>query len=285
MRTLTSNGVALPADDRHVAPLTDSTPLLGDADALRARYRADGYLYLRGVIAPETLRRMRRSYFSRFDPAYLADGTIPDDGIFSGRRPRSLPAHGLAGHPAYAMVRASEWERFVSMPALASLAATVLGGPVRRLPRTILRHFDRSEPRASRAHTDYSYLDLGSDELLTMWIPIGDCPVESGGLVYLEGSHRLGPEHLDPLRVVTDRPTDRRPISHDLAWVSDQLGRRWLWADYCAGDIAIHSPHMVHASLDTTTERMRLSADVRFLRDDRPIDPRWLRPWSGDDGN
>jgi hypothetical protein len=87
------------------------------------------------------------------------------------------------------------------------------------------------------------------------------------------------------LRQVSDRPDDARAISHDLAWVTDRLRRRWLFADYQAGDITIHSPHVVHASLDTTTDVMRLSADIRFIRRGDAADARWLRAWAGDDGN
>ena len=67
--------------------------------------------------------------------------------------------------------------------------------------------------------------------------------------------------------------------------MAGELGRRWLWADYQAGDVTIHSPHIVHASLDTTTDVMRLSADLRFLRRGEPADDRWLQAWAGDDGN
>ena len=81
---------------------------------------------------------------------------------------------------------------------------------------------------ASRAHVDYSYLDRGSDQLVTVWIPLGDCPRPTGGLVYLEGSHRLPIVQLRSPAAVTDRPGDTRAISHDLGWVAEQLGRRWL---------------------------------------------------------
>jgi ectoine hydroxylase-related dioxygenase (phytanoyl-CoA dioxygenase family) len=118
-----------------------------------------------------------------------------------------------------------------------------------------------------------------------MWIPLGDCARPTGGLVYLEGSHRLSPSSFAMLRRVTDRPSDGRAISHDLGWVSDGLQRRWLWADYSAGDVTIHSPYIVHASLDTTTDAMRLSADLRFLRNGERPDARWLQAWAGDDGN
>jgi hypothetical protein len=95
----------------------------------------------------------------------------------------------------------------------------------------------------------------------------------------------MGAPDFEPLRGVTDRPGDARPITHDLALVARTLQRRWLWADFAAGDVTVHSPHLVHASLDTVTDEMRLSADVRFLREGERADPRWLQAWAGDDGN
>lgn len=285
MTPLTSNGLPLPFTPRYLVHARDSAPLLARPDALRERYERDGFLWLRGVLDPASVWTLRGRYFSAFDDGYLAAGTAPEQGIFSGTRPPGLAAHGVAGHPAFDFVRSEPFLGFVSSPELRRLAETVLGGACWQLPRRILRHFDRSTPAASRAHADYSYLDQGADRLVTMWIPLGDCPLDSGGLVYLAGSHRLGPEVMAPLRARTDRPGDARPLSHDLAWVSDQLELPWSWADYRAGDVAVHSPHVVHASLDTRSDFMRASIDVRFVADGEPVDPRWLQEWSGDDGN
>jgi ectoine hydroxylase-related dioxygenase (phytanoyl-CoA dioxygenase family) len=282
---ITSNGVAVPFDPEHTAALTESSDLLSDPVALRRRYAEDGYLFLRGVLDPELVLDTRAAYFSGFDPSYLAEGSTPRAGLFSGQRPTGLGAHGTATHPAHAFVRGEPWRRLVEDPALAELSALVLDGPCACLPRQIVRQFDRSTARASRAHVDHTYLDAGSGEVATVWIPLGDCPLETGPLVYLEGSHRMGAEELDTLRQVTDRPGDSRPLSHDLGWVSERAGRRWRWADFRAGDVAVHSPHIVHASLDVRSDAMRLSADIRFLRQGGTPDPRWLVPWSGDDGN
>lgn len=284
-KTLTSNGAPVPFDTEHFAPLRDSSDVASEPETLRLRYLQDGYVYLPGYLDAGGSRDMRSAYFSLFDGSYLRQGTSPADGVFSGELPAGLPAHGVAGHPAHAFVRGDEFERFATQPALASLAEAILGGPATRLPRSIVRHFDRASRRASRAHTDFTYLDEGSDRLVTMWIPFGDCPLDTGGLVYLEGSHLMDDGELEPLRSVTDRPGDKRPLSHDLAWVAESTGRRWLWADYRAGDVAVHSPHMVHASLDTGTDAMRLSADIRFIRQGDAVDPRWTKPWAGDDGN
>jgi hypothetical protein len=80
------------------------------------------------------------------------------------------------------------------------------------------------------------------------------------------------------------RHDDPRPFSHDLAWTARVLGGRWLWTDFDAGDVTVHRADLVHASLDTTTEVMRLSADVRFQRTGTPVDERWMVDWSADDG-
>lgn len=281
--SLWSNGVAVPFDDAHFAPMRDSTGLLHDPDALRHRYHTDGYLFVGNVLNPEKLRRLRRAYFSLFDLSYLDHRHPVEAGIFSGSRTQ-LPPHGTAGHPAHRFVRSDIFAGLATDPALGILAAAVLGTPARVLPRQIVRHFDRSTRRASRAHRDYQYLDHGSDRLVTMWIPLTDIPLSTGGLLYLEGSAGISEVDLHALRRHTDRPHDRRPISHDLAWVSEQLGRRWLWRHYRAGDLTLHSPWIVHASLDTTTDAMRLSADLRFVAEGAEVDNRWLAPWSGDDG-
>lgn len=277
-----SNGIPV----KNLAPLRESTELIDDPQALRQRLHLDGYVYLRGILDRDEVLQLRLNYFSRFPRSYLKAGTAPVDGVWSGQQPEGLPAHGVAGHPAHLMVRSRAFARLAASPRLERVAQSLLDAPeVMRLPRQILRHF-HSGPLSSRAHTDYDYLDRGSDRIVTMWLPIGDCPPATGGLVYLENSHTVERERVRALKSLrTDRPGDPRPISHDLDWTAQQLGGRWLYADYRAGDVAIHSPHIVHASLDTTTQVMRMSADVRFTPITVEPDPRWLRPWSGDDGN
>jgi hypothetical protein len=281
---LSSNGVQIPVDDAMFAPQQEVADWRNRPEEMRRRFAQDGYVLLRGALDPDRVLDMRENYFARFDPILLAPGTTPREGVFSGVEPAGLPDYGTAGHPAYEMVRSAEFDAFSRRPGLRRIAETLLGGPAELLPRRILRHFQRSAARASRAHVDFDYMDRGSDSVVTAWVPLGDCPVECGGLVYLEGSHRLPREQLDQLRDHTDRPHDRRPISNDLAMTARVLGGRWLWTDYRAGDVVLHSPHLVHASLDNTSDLMRLSADLRFRRTDGRPDDRWNSDWSADDG-
>ena len=282
-RTMSSNGVAIVVDHETFAPMRDSTDLLGSGE-LRARFQADGYVLLRRVLDRRTALELRASYFSRFDASMFAPGTTAEEGIFSGTLPDDLPEYGTAGHPAYDFVRTAQFDEFTREPALLELAQQLLGTPAELTPRRILRHFHRGSGKASRAHVDFDYMRQGTDRLVTMWIPLGDCPIQCGGLVYLEGSHHVAPEQLDELRPVTDRPDDHRPVSHDLGLAARVLGGRWLWTDYEAGDVVVHSPHLVHASLDNVSDVMRLSADLRFHPTDEAADGRWNNHWSADDG-
>jgi ectoine hydroxylase-related dioxygenase (phytanoyl-CoA dioxygenase family) len=282
--SVSSNGVELPFDDRTFARQQESPPWPAARETVRATFRDNGYVLLRGLLDREYVLGLRADYFARFDRRMLAPGTSSREGIFSGTVPDDLPEYGTAGHPAHDFVRTDRFDAFTRTPALQEVAEVLLGGPTELLPRRILRHYDRSTRRASRAHVDYDYMDHGSDQLVTAWVPLGDCPVQCGGLLYLEGSHRIPPAELDPLRDHTDRPHDRRPVSHDLGRTARQLGGRWLWTDYRAGDVVLHSPHLVHATLDNTSDVMRLSADLRFRRQDAAADERWNGAWSADDG-
>jgi phytanoyl-CoA hydroxylase len=54
-------------------------------------------------------------------------------------------------------------------------------------------------------------------------------------------------------------------------------GRRWLVANYEAGDVAFHNPWMMHcASMNMSgAGSIRLSADVRYVEEGSNFDHRW----------
>src|SRR5690606_4861709 len=64
--------------------------------------------------------------------------------------------------------------------------------PVYLHKRKIIRHLLPGSVACTRAHYDLIYLRGGTDNICSSWIPIGDTPVEMGGLVYLENSMHVG---------------------------------------------------------------------------------------------
>ena len=246
--------------------------------ALHARLENDGYLLLRGAISPAASVEFRRYYFSRLQPSGLLEAG-------------SDPALGIASPLEYdrAMLRRTLFEEIVPGAAYADFCNALSGffqwlfdAPTHLHQRKLIRHALVNDTWITPAHYDLVYLREGSTNLLSAWIPLGDCPVERGGLIYLEGSHnyfaardaaeggRLRAEH----------------ISYDLPALAQQLDTRWLIADYRAGDVVVHSPYLLHASLNNVDDQrqMRLSTDIRFQSAVEAIDPRWQQHWRDDDG-
>ncbi len=188
-RLLSSNGIRLPDDDRYVGPLNETELAELETGEARKRLEEDGYVLLRGLLPREEVLDMRERYLRRFPTDLVQDGDFRR-GAFSGRLPEGMTKHGFSGHPAHDFVRDEAFQRFADQPALRDLSAALLGGPVERIKRTPLRHFMKGQKTASRAHIDGVYISGTPEEILTLWIPLGDCPVEVGGLVYLEESHR-----------------------------------------------------------------------------------------------
>jgi hypothetical protein len=281
---LTSNGYVLDESAHRLGALT-AVPDADrhDREALWEHLRRDGYLLLRGALDPDDVNEFRRYYFEQ-----LADCGLT--------RPDSDPALGLAADGPVDLARmrgalfgsvvpGEPYERFCTQPALRDWYAWFLGGETFLHRRKILRHtrpFQTGIGTATQAHYDLVYLRDGTDRVLSSWIPLGDCPVERGGLIYLEGSHR---------RVLAEEATGRlkRPaasITADLPALADEYDTRWLIGDFAAGDMLVHSAHIIHASLDNVDPggRLRLSTDIRYQRRDQPIDWRWQENWHDQDG-
>lgn len=280
---LTSNGMELPRSRRYFGPLRESKLSMFADGSAQVRFAEDGYLVLRGAIPADTVLNVREAYFRLFDPRLLKNRDARR-GEFSGRLPEGLPPHGTAGHPAYTFVRSEQFVAFRQLPIFRAIAEALLGSPVKAIWRTPLRHFIRGSNMASRAHFDRTYLICGIHSCVTIWVPLGDCPIRAGGLLYLERSHEHPAIEAFTRAVGPMDRADRRPLTHDLKWLADITGRRWLGTDCHAGDIIVHSPTVVHASTDPVIDLMRVSADIRFLRADAADDPRWQRDWSADDG-
>lgn len=266
---LTSNGAPIPFTQDYFAELKVTDPGL-DAGALRARCAEDGYVLLRGAVPADAVRRTRAAYLNSF----------------GDRKADVLPSHGFPGHPAYDFVRSPAFRACAEMPVFREIAETFFESAATRIHRTPLRHFIPGRKIASRAHMDRTYIDGVAADIVTLWVPLGDSPLVSGGLLYLEDSHKdCDLEATVRAEAPRDRTTDTRPLTHDLKWVAERTQRRWLWADYQAGDVVVHSPTIVHASTDPgETDHMRISMDLRFHRQGSPVDPRWSQDWAADDG-
>lgn len=276
---LTSNGYRLDERPERLGRLSPlPTPESGSRRALLDRIGRDGYAFMPGFLDADRVQEFRRYYFEALAPAGLTEAS----GSASDLDP-SMLRQILFDE----IVPGSAYDRLCRTPAILDWFGWLLGGEVHLHRRKIIRHVRPGETglgTATQAHYDLLYLRQGCHQVLSMWIPLGDCPVERGGLVYLEGSHRwvLAEEEAAEGSALPRRPA--ASITADLPALAEAHDARWLTADYAAGDVVVHCAQIVHAALDNVGDVVRLSTDIRYQRADQQIDRRWQHDWRDTDG-
>jgi ectoine hydroxylase-related dioxygenase (phytanoyl-CoA dioxygenase family) len=144
------------------------------------------------------------------------------------------------------------------------LESEVLVHP-RRIGRITFPHF---ESAATPPHQDHFYI-RGAVETYSCWIPLGDCPMELGGLAILPGSQERG--FLEHSVKSTGVGGNGVPV--------EESETQWHSEDFAAGDVLFFHSYTIHKALPNKTEdRLRISTDNRYQRQDDAIDPGALKP-------
>jgi ectoine hydroxylase-related dioxygenase (phytanoyl-CoA dioxygenase family) len=258
---------------------------------LRDQYEAQGYVWLKHLIDPAEVWTFRRRYFAALrHTGLVAADRDPLAGIYAGGGEDKR----LVTEKAIEIARWAAYEAFCLSQPILEFYEAFFAEPVYLHKRMLIRHTRPGDPNCTGAHYDLVYLRAGTDQLCTSWIPIGDIPVELGGLIYLEGSDgwgrtmeaefslknaELSPE--ERLSAYNKNMNEGGWLTKNVPELADRLNTRWLMADYEAGDMVVHSPYMIHASTrnESPDGRMRLSTDIRFQRASDRIDPRWQNHW------
>lgn len=287
--SLAAHGRTIPAE--RLGPLQPTDPAVG-IEAIRRRYEEDGYVWLKGLLPRPEVIDFRRWVFSRLAETGLL---APGHDLALGIAAAEGVDWSLADRRLMSIVRSAAYEGFCAQPPLVRFMDAFLQGISYLHKRKLMRYTKPGTATATPAHYDLVYLRGGTNRLVTAWIPIGDIPVEMGGLVYLEGSHAIGrgmeaefrrrsgdlsPE--ERISAYNSHMAEGGWVSKDLPDMAERFDTRWLAADYEAGDVVLHSPYMIHAA--TTNQdpagRLRLSTDIRFQNVDDEIDARWSNHWS-----
>ncbi|HVU14214.1 MAG TPA: phytanoyl-CoA dioxygenase family protein [Phototrophicaceae bacterium] len=289
-QALVSNGYTL--DPERLGWLTPSDP--GEPmERLRAQYDAQGYLWLKGLLDRAFVLDFRARFFEAYRSlGLLAEGSAAVEGLYSGNAIDSQVGTRLL----LEIVRWASYEAFCLAEPIWSFYEALWGEPVYLHKRKIIRYTTNAQKDSTGAHYDLTYLRAGTDRLATSWIPIGDIPVEMGGLIYLEGSDRWGRAqeaefsrlnaNLSPeerISAYNKNMSETGWLTKDLPSLVKRLDTRWLIADYEVGDMVVHSPYMIHAATTNLSQTMRLSTDIRYQPVREKIDPRWMSDWQIDD--
>ncbi|MDD5199072.1 MAG: phytanoyl-CoA dioxygenase family protein [Terrimicrobiaceae bacterium] len=283
---LTSLGMPLNASAAALGDLRSSTELVDNPDALRARMREDGYLFLRGYLDRAEVLEVRDEITRRLaDLGLLDEDSLPIEAV-------SRPGTAAPDMDAIT-ARNVPLEKLLYSGRMTDFYAKFLGGPVRHYDFTWFRAMPGGG-RGTYPHCDVVYMGRGTRNVFTAWTPIGDVPMEIGGLMILENSHLQA----DKLRRYLERDVDAYCVnrsdapeiesgrkqwqdwdgrlSSDPVSLREKLGGRWLTTEFQAGDVLTFTMGTVHASLDNQSNRFRLSSDSRYQLASEPVDERWV---------
>jgi hypothetical protein len=251
--------------------LRDSRDAKDDAAELSRRFEEDGYLYISGLLDPEAVLAARKRIFEYMEEK---EALVPGEPVLDGVMPKGgktvnlMGTKGISHDPAVLAVLES--------PALFSFFERLFGEPAVTFTQKWLRAVGNEKFTGS--HYDVVYMGRGSHRVRTVWIPFGETPIEHGTLAICGGSHRL--EGFAKLRETygkmdVDRDHIEGWFSNDPREITEKFGGRWLTTNFSPGDILTFGLYTMHASTTNTTNRFRLSCDVRYQPESEPMDERW----------
>lgn len=283
----TALGIEIDNSPATFGELLDSSDIAHDVEALRARMDEEGYIFLRDYLHRDEVLDARAEIVRRLDDADFLDHSYPLDDVVlrSDAELGWMPQLGRGNVPLMKVLYDGPmmdlYERF-------------LGGEVRHFDYTWMRAVATGPQHSTAPHCDVVYMGRGTKKLYTSWTPLGDVPLEMGPIMMLEKSHRherlnnnYGQKDVD--RFCTNRrPDDYKDmggggniarggaLSRNPVKLRKNLGGRWLTTEFRAGDLLFFTIFTVHASLDNTTNRIRLSSDSRYQLASEPVDERWI---------
>ena len=242
-----------------IRELRVSNDAMNDPQELQRRIADDGYLFLRRLVNPHKMLELRREMMSVIQQVgWLIAGTDPMDGIADiNMRYTEGDNEYSAG---YAEVYKNEnFHRSAHWPEFQDIVAKMVGAPVMPHPQKVARiWFPKYTEHTTPTHQDFVHFQ-GSYDNITCWAPIGDCPIELGGLAVIPESHKV-----------------ERVLDHHFSLGAgglivdetehDEIDPVWHSIDYEAGDALFFPALTIHRALPNYTEdRLRLSLDNRYM--------------------
>lgn len=246
-----------------------SNDALDDAEEIGRRLDEEGYVFIKKLQDPDRLMALRREILQVcMTGGWLVRGTDPMDGI------ADIGAQCTEGDIGYTDVyheiyKLEAFHRSGHWPEVIEMMEKVVGGPVLPHPQKIARlWFPKYTEHTTPVHQDFVHFQ-GTYDTYTCWAPVGDCPIELGGLALLPGSHKINAVHEHHFSLGAG----------NLAIDTADLENAWATTNYEVGDSLIFHSLTVHQALPNLTEdRLRVSLDNRYQAMNQPIAEHMLQP-------
>ena len=262
--------------DAQLKELRVSNDAKNDPEELRRRIDKEGYLFFKQLLNLNNLLELRKQILTTLqEGGWLIAGTDPMDGIADvtqkcteGDRKYTDVYHKV--QKLEALHRSGHW------PETLDMIEKIMDRPTMPFPHQVVRlWFPKYTEYTTPIHQDFVHFQ-GHFENLTVWAPIGDCPIELGGLAVIPGSHKIG-KVLDHhfalgaggLNIHVEEEATRHP----------EITSGWYTTNYEMGDTLIFPALTIHKALPNVTEdQMRASLDNRYNPVGQPIAEHMLLP-------
>ena len=292
----------LDLDPEQFGFLSDSSAFIDDTPRLHQNMEEDGYLFLKGFFDREEVLAARKVVTDRLMEAGILDknyssveGRVAKVKVVNERSAATpMPTGEIMPVKSYNADDLTKTNKplqdMLNKGWIMEFFSKYLGGPARRLNYIWFRAVGHGLGTAP--HCDWVYMGRGTSNLFTTWVPLGDTPLEVGGLMILENSHKKSARLKNYLSRDVDTHCTSSPNAKKLEsgemlfeWdgmltknpvaLREKFGGRWLTAEYDMGNLLIFSMRTIHASLDNQSNRIRISADTRFQLASDPVDERY----------
>ena len=258
------SGIAMAIVER----LVDCSDVLGNRDRLRARAADNGYLFFPGLLPAAEVLAVRRAVLQVAEEHdLLRPGSDPDlairrDGVYVDVEYERNPTPAVRNF-YNAVLGLRSFNAFFHHPTVTGVLDDLFGEPLFVHPRVICHVVFPGRPEhTAEPHQDF-YPVKGTRNTWTVWIPLGDCDAELGGIAVGRGSHRLG--FLDGKTLATGEPLDERTV--------------WHWNPFTCGDVIMFHSLAIHQGRDNATaDTIRLSTSARYQPVSEPVHALALGP-------
>jgi hypothetical protein len=248
----------------------DSTDILDDGPALAERLERDGYLFIRRLLQPETVLRVRRRLLEKASAGGWLDPESPVEwGV-------ACPAAACKDpEDSYMKVFRGIWadeelHRLRTQPAVLALFERIFGEPALAHPLFIQRNiFPQSEDFDFTTGAHQDRVHIGGATSYAVWLPLHDCPPEQGSLAVAAGSHRAG---------IFDTTVGNGAGGME---ISGTIPGAWVTGSFAVGDALVFMDHTVHRALPNRTRVIRQSVDARYQRVSQPVADKNLETYAG----
>ena len=261
---------------KEVQFMSPATELLGQRGMLKKQLQEDGYLYLQQVLPKDLVSAARQAVLAALESSGMVlkgqDGKLNPD-VKCDTDQGAVPA---------SLARCPEMLALVESDALKRVMQEILDADVETLDHKWLRAVGQGEN--SGFHTDSVYLNKGSREGLTCWIPLGDVDLSLGGLCVVGRSH-CDARFARVRQTYSEIDVETAGIS-GTGWFSEDpheilsYGCPLLTSSFRMTDLVVFRLDTMHGSLSNGSQpgEIRISCDTRWYASNDPsgIDARYM---------